>query len=163
MLDNPSYYMEHITEDDLSWLLEHKKLYSSSLQRPFEGTIETQKEWFKTLNICNMAFRVYETPRRSIGFYYAKNIDYADQSHDFTYWVDKDTRGLGLAKIVLQRGLYYSFESLGMKRVYGQVLANNWLSIRTMVNCGFKPIPKKKSVCIKDGKEIDLIMMEISK
>ncbi len=151
--------VRHINSGDLNWLYDCKIKYRQFLQRPFFGTIDTQKEWIKTLGSNNFGLMI-ERGNCAVGFYYIKNIDWINSHHEFTYWANPEVLGKGYGKLILKKGLEYSFDTLGIRKVYGEVLSNNPASIKVMKGCGFQEIGVRKNHCFNNGQSIDIIIME---
>lgn len=72
------------------------------------------------------------------GFVGLFDVDYAFQSAEIGYWVDKDAEGRGLIARGARAMLKYAFEELGLHRVELRCAASNARSIAVAERLGFR-------------------------
>lgn len=123
-----------------------------------------QLEWFESLknNEKELAF-IYQKNNEDIGFYYIRDIDWISRNHSFSYYIYKQHRGKGYGLEMLNDAIEYSFNTLNMNKIHGEVLSNNPKSIHIIKKCNFNILFTKKNHCYKQGEYHDSLYFEIER
>ena len=123
-----------------------------------------QAQWFESLknNQRELAL-IYQKNNEDVGFYYIRDIDWISRNHNFSYYIYEQYREKGNGFKMLSDAIDYSFYTLNMNKIYGEVLSNNLASIHIIKKCGFKILCSKKNHCYKNGKYYDSLYFELEK
>jgi UDP-4-amino-4,6-dideoxy-N-acetyl-beta-L-altrosamine N-acetyltransferase len=159
---NNSITFEKLDERHLEKLHNLKIESKDKVNRLYLNNLTDQKQWFQKINnspnnICLIAKNAIE---HEIGVYFIKDIDWINRHHDFTYYVFPEHRGKGLGVEVLKAGLHFSFSTLNLDKVYGEVLSSNKHSRHIMEKCGFVQVGIRYAHLKRNNSSESIVMME---
>ncbi len=126
---------------------------------------ETHKGWIenKIKKGSDVAFIIF-LDEVAAGCVYLRNIDQKNKTAELGIFLKPGiSRGKGLGTFAINKILQYSFEELGLEKVYLEVLDFNLNAIALYEKLNFKIEGKLRQHIVKDGKRIDLILMGLLK
>ncbi len=108
--------------------------------------LETHKKWLASLhnpNPHNIAFFI-EYKKKFIGVTYFHSIDYIAKNTDWGIYIfDSTLRGHGIGTETLKKSLEYANNKMIMKKVFLEVLPDNYVAQKVYENVGFQFIEQK--------------------
>ena len=100
----------------------------------------------------------------SVGSVYIQSVDYVHKNAEYGIFIgDINARGKGCGTDAAKLMIRYSFETLGLHKLYLRVLANNSAAIRSYEKAGFITESIMRDEIFADGKFHDVIRMSIIK
>jgi RimJ/RimL family protein N-acetyltransferase len=130
---------------------------------------EKQAYWIKNAIEDNnqINFIIKELTKNSwysVGTLALQNIDYRNRKAEYVrLLIDKNYRGGGIAYQAEKLLLEYSFNYLNLNKIYCQTYIDNEAVINLHLKTGFKKIGIHKNHIYREGKYIDVQIMEILK
>ncbi|MDE7273224.1 MAG: GNAT family N-acetyltransferase [Lachnospiraceae bacterium] len=100
----------------------------------------------------NRHFAVVNEADEYLGTISLKNISLTDQSAEYAIVVRSRARGTGAAKLATEDILTYAFDTLGLHKVYLNVLEKNERARRFYAKCGFVYEGTSRDAIVLDGK-----------
>ena len=150
--------------DDLDALYELKLETQNNTNDLFLKNKEEQLYWLESVNAnANCLPLIYTKENVDTGFYYIRDIDWISRHHCFSYYLFKEHRGKKLSKGFLSDGINYSFNTLNMNKIYGEVLTNNHVSVNVIKSLGFQILCEKKNHCYKNDEYHNVLYFELEK
>ena len=121
----------------LEWM--HEKDINKAFQQPFGKFMEENVVHFidNSFNDKNRHFAIVNESDEYLGTVSLKNISQADRSAEYAIIVRSVARGMGVARIATEDILNYAFDTLGLHRVYLNVLEHNERARHFYTKCGF--------------------------
>ena len=99
-----------------------------------------------------------------VGSVYIQSVDYVHKNAEYGIFIgDIDARGKGCGTDAAKLMICYSFEYLGLHKLYLRVLADNRAAIRSYEKAGFITEGILRDEIFADGKFHDVIRMSIIK
>lgn len=86
----------------------------------------------------NLHFAIVEDNDEYLGTISLKNVDMIDKNAEYAIVLRKKAIGKGVAKKATELVLEYAFDTIGLNKVYFNVLKNNKRAIRFYEKLGFK-------------------------
>jgi len=130
---------------------------------------EKQKDWINNaINDNNQInFIIQELIKNSwwaVGTLALQNIDWRNKKVEYVrLLIDKKHRGKGIAYKAEKLLLDYAFNYLNLNKIYCQTYIDNEAVINLHLKTGFKKIGIHKNHIYREGKYIDIQIMEILK
>lgn len=136
----------------LEWM--HDKNIKNAFRYPFEqSTVESAIQFIdNSFSETDRHFAVVSEADEYLGTISLKNISQADRSAEYAIVVRSMARGTGVAKLATQEVLEYAFGTLGLHKVYLNVLAKNERARHFYVKCGFVYEGTSKDAILLDGR-----------
>lgn len=128
-------------------------------------TLEGQKKWLEKITADpTLRYWVVELEKEPIGLINIESIDKKKRECTWGYYIgEKSKRSIKLA-ISLEKSLYhYIFNNLAVDVVRSEILRINEGVIKLHLLCGSKIDEFAKKSIIKNGKEMEVVCMYISK
>lgn len=120
-------------------------------------SLETEKKWVEhaikeheSLKTVRFGVVLKET-NEIIGLFFLKNIDFVSKQTKYGILIGEN-RGKGIAKEALILLLEYTFLELGLERISGGTLEDNFASIKTIESVGFVREGVLRNGAYKNGK-----------
>ena len=91
-------------------------------------------------------------------------IDLANHRAEIGYWLNKESRGLGIGTTAVKLITEYGLMTMGFRRIYGLVDTRNEASQKVLLKAGYEyEGTLKKHVTRGDGSQIDMALFAITK
>jgi UDP-4-amino-4,6-dideoxy-N-acetyl-beta-L-altrosamine N-acetyltransferase len=121
------------------------------------------KQWLEKLKTKNNNKAwIIKYKGRPIGLVSLSNIDYKKRSTDWgLYIADEKIKGKGIGSLTLYKLMKMVFDEMNFNKMYTKVLDNNHVAIGLYEKFSFKKEGKPKEKLTKDGKHIDIFIMEL--
>jgi UDP-4-amino-4,6-dideoxy-N-acetyl-beta-L-altrosamine N-acetyltransferase len=122
------------------------------------------KAWFDLLKMHkDNKYLVFEREDKPFGLVYFTDIDEKNRRCYWGFYVgEKDSpKGTGTAMGLM--GIEYAFETLGIRKIIGEVFVFNKASFSFFNRLGFKEEGQLKKHALKDGKYEDVIIFALFK
>lgn len=160
-----------LTKSDLEKTLEWhnqddiRDLYAG---HPFPVNREMEEKWYEKILYSNYPTTVFGIEKikekKLIGIVLLKDIHSINRSCEFAIYIgDKDERGKGYSKEATLLSLEFSFNKLGMNRVFLKVLEENMAAKKLYEKCNFKMEGILRNSNYKNGEYKSEIIMSILK
>lgn len=136
----------------LEWM--HDKVdIRKAFRFPFEeSTMESVTKFIDdSFSDVSRHFAIVNEADEYLGTVSLKNISYEDKSAEYAIVVRKAVRGTGVAKLATEEVLGYAFHTLGLHRVYLNVLEKNVRARHFYEKCGFVYEGTSKDAILLDG------------
>lgn len=136
----------------LEWM--HDKDTTRAFRFPFEqATVESAAKFIEnSFSDTNKHFAVVDEKDEYLGTVSLKNISQENKSAEYAIVVRRAARGTGIAKRATENVLDYAFHTLGLHKVYLNVLERNEHARRFYVKCGFVYEGTSRDAIIRDGR-----------
>lgn len=136
----------------LEWM--HEKNIKNAFRFPFErSTLESVTQFIdSSFSDTDRHFAIVSETDEYLGTISLKNISQADRSAEYAIVVRRVARGTGVAKLATQEILDYAFETMGLHKVYLNVLEKNERARHFYVKCGFVYEGISKDAIFLDGR-----------
>lgn len=136
----------------LEWM--HDQDTKRAFRYPFEqSTVESVTEFIdNSFSDTNRHFAVVNKEDEYLGTVSLKNISEVNRSAEYAIVVRTVARGTGVAKLATENVLKYAFDTLGLHRVYLNVLEKNDRARRFYTKCGFVYEGTSKDAIILNGR-----------
>lgn len=160
-------YLRPITKKDtdlvVSWRNNQRIQNNFIFQGPF--TREIHNHWLDTEVADGRVVQfiiIEKLGQHPIGSVYLRDIDYEKKCAEYGIFIGEDVAvGKGYGTQATKKVIAYAFETLGLKRIYLKVFADNLNAIQSYKDVGFKVTNYKKDAIEKNGVFRDLIFMEL--
>lgn len=135
----------------LEWM--HDKNINKAFRFPFEkSTLESVTKFIdNSFTDTNRHFAIADDNDEYLGTVSLKNISMANKSAEYSIVVRSAARGTGAAKLATENVLDYAFDTLGLHKVYLNVLERNEHARRFYIKCGFVYEGTSKDAIILNG------------
>lgn len=167
MEEDGSVYLRLLTKDDtdniVKWRNNDKVRKNFIYQELF--TSESHEKWIvdmidtgKVIQmiICEMSS---DTP---IGSVYIRDIDYKHKKAEYGIFIGEDSsRGKGYGSAVARMMVQYSFQEIGLHKLFLRVFADNTQAIQSYENAGFVKEAFLKDDVYVDNKYKDIVLMAV--
>ncbi len=101
---------------------------------------------------------------KPVGLVTLSDIDYKNKITDWGFYIaDESMRGKGIGRLVLQKLMNIVFEEMEFNKIKTMVLENNSVALSLYEKFGFKKVGKMQEKLERNGKQIDVFIMDISK
>ncbi|OGV51858.1 MAG: hypothetical protein A2X49_03560 [Lentisphaerae bacterium GWF2_52_8] len=130
------------------------------------NSLSQERQWLSGLpglEPRTISWGVENTQRELVGFCQIKHIDYFARHGEFSILVGPDYRGNGFGKAATEAVLAYCFGSLNLRKVYLYVSVTNQRAAQLYASLGFQKVGTLKEHAYRDGKYLDVDIMEIFK
>ncbi|MDE7477824.1 MAG: GNAT family N-acetyltransferase [Lachnospiraceae bacterium] len=136
----------------LEWM--HDRDTNRAFRFPFgQSTMESVTRFIdNSFSDTNRHFAVVNEADEYLGTVSLKNISQANQSAEYAIVVRSMARGTGVAKLATENILGYAFDTLGLHRVYLNVLERNERARHFYTKCGFEYEGTSKDAIILNGR-----------
>lgn len=136
----------------LEWM--HDRDIKQAFRYPFEqSTLESVTAFIEnSFTETDRHFAVVDDADEYLGTISLKNISYEDCSAEYAIIIRRRARGTGVAARATRELLAYAFDTLGLHRVYLNVLAKNEGARHFYIKCGFVYEGTTKDAIVLDGK-----------
>ena len=136
----------------LEWM--HDKDTNRAFRFPFEkSTLESVTEFIdNSFSDVNKHFAVVDEKDEYLGTVSLKNISTVTKSAEYAIVVRSVARGTGVAKLATENILDYAFHTLGLHKVYLNVLERNEHARHFYIKCGFEYEGTSRDAIILDGR-----------
>lgn len=136
----------------LEWM--HDNDTKRAFRYPFgQSTMESVTEFIdNSFSDANRHFAVVNEEDEYLGTVSLKNISEADRSAEYAIVVRSVARGTGAAKLATENVLQYAFDTLGLHRVYLNVLEKNDRARHFYTKCGFLYEGTSKDAIMLNGR-----------
>ncbi|MDE7324454.1 MAG: GNAT family N-acetyltransferase [Lachnospiraceae bacterium] len=133
--------IRRLEHKDASLMLEwmHEKDINRAFRQPFgKFTAENAVHFIdNSFTDKNRHFAVVNESDEYLGTVSLKNISQEDRSAEYAIIVRSAVRGTGAARLATENILNYAFDTLGLHRVYLNVLEQNERARHFYAKCGF--------------------------
>jgi len=128
-------------------------------------TKEEHKKWIeKLINDDTAKAWIIKYNEKPVGLVSLSNIDYKNKSTEWGFYLaDESVRGKGIGSVALYKLIEYVFEKMNFDKMKTMVLENNFVALKLYEKFGFKREGKLKEKLVRDGKQIDVFLMELLK
>ena len=157
-LFNPKIKFRSMEVDDLSDFLEIRNLSKEFLHNNSSFTLEQSTEWFKK---TNPIFYVIELGNIIIGYFRTSNWD--GNSPYIGCDIHPDFRGLGLGYLSYLKFIDRIYSEFNISSLKLEVLSTNVRAKNLYYKLGFIDIGVSEDKIIRDGIQVDSIIMELKK
>ncbi len=160
-------YLRPMTREDTDLIVSWRNLDSVRkkfiYQAPF--TREGHENWIRTMvetgKVVQMIICLEETGR-AVGSVYIRDIDRRHLKAEYGIFIGvEECRGLGIGTMAARLMIRYSFEELGLHRLYLRVYADNQQAIRSYEKAGFVREAYLKEDVRIDGVYRDIVLMAV--
>jgi len=130
--------------------------------RPVSRAVE--REWLRrkrapTAQEINLAVCAAKG-RRHVGNIYLRNLDWVARYGELHLFIgDRSDRGKGYGRSAVRQMADLAFRTLGLRRLYLRVLADNAAAIKTYEKCGFVVEGRLRRHAFKGGRFKDMLVM----
>lgn len=126
---------------------------------------EEHNRWIEKLkNDENKKAWIIKNDKKPIGFVQLLNIDFINRTTEWGFYIyDKKARGKGFGYASLLKLMKIVFEEMNLEKMCTKVLENNNIALKLYKKFGFENEGKLKEKLDRDGKEISVYIMSISK
>lgn len=137
----------------LEWMHDKQDI-RRAFRSPFEkSTVESVTAFIdNSFTDTNRHFAIANDADEYLGTVSLKNISQEDRSAEYAIVVRKSARGTGAAKLATEEVLDYAFHTLGLHRVYLNVLEKNEHARHFYTKCGFEYEGTSKDAILLDGR-----------
>jgi len=114
-----------------------------TIMHPFPVTEKLEKEWFEKAitDISNKRFIftiVENETQNAIGYFQLTNINFIDRNANLGIVIgEKNYQGKGLGKEIMELGIGYGFNFIGLHKISLDVLSDNEMAIKLYKRIGF--------------------------
>jgi UDP-4-amino-4,6-dideoxy-N-acetyl-beta-L-altrosamine N-acetyltransferase len=126
---------------------------------------EEHKKWIEKLRKKDSGIAwIIRYNGKSVGLAQLSNIDYENKITEWGYYIAEEafqSKGIGTAS--LKKLIKYVFEEMDFLKMKTIVLENNSVAIKLYEKFGFKKKGELNEKLIREGKQISIIEMELSK
>lgn len=99
-----------------------------------------------------------------IGSTYLRDINEDDKSAEYGVFIGEEGyRGQGIGKEILALTMKYSWDELGLKKLYARAIATNQASVQSFLHSGFEIVETVGNVACSDGTNEDMVFMSINR
>jgi RimJ/RimL family protein N-acetyltransferase len=139
-------------------------LYASLVGTFVPSSLATERAWLERVSAWseharNFALCAHEDDRL-IGLCYLRDIEWTHRRSELHILIGDDRdRGRGLGRAAVDLLLDHAFDTLGLARVYLQVLAGNVAARRLYAACGFLEEGRLRGHAFKNGRSEDVLVM----
>lgn len=148
--------LRRLERKDAEFMLEwmHDKDIRQAFRFPFEqSTLESVTAFIdNSFSDTDRHFAVVDAADEYLGTISLKNISREDYSAEYAIVIRRRARGTGVAKRATRELLEYAFDTLGLHKVYLNVLEKNERARRLYAKCGFEYEGLSKDAIMLDGK-----------
>ena len=126
---------------------------------------EEHNRWIKNLRVKNdsKAWIIF-IDEKPIGLVSLSDIDYERKETEWGFYIaDEDFRGKGLGKTVLKKLMKMVFDDMGFEKMNTMVLDNNPVALHLYKKLGFRVLGNHNEKNVRDGEEVEIKIMSISK
>ena len=117
-----------------------------------KNSITMQKEYKKdNSRRVSLHWAVVDDNDDYLGTISLKNIDRVTNDSEYAISLSSDSYGKGIATMATNKLLAYAFESIGVQKIYLNVLADNERAIRFYEKIGFIPEKDSQNYQLIDG------------
>jgi len=160
-------YLRPMTYDDTDLIVAWRNSDSVRKNFIYQGlfTRESHENWIRTMidtgKVVQMMICLAKT-EEAVGSVYIRDIDRQHQKAEYGIFIgDASCRGRGIGTAAAGLMIRYTFEGLGLHRLFLRVYADNRQAIGSYEKAGFvREAYLKDDVCI-DGQFRDIVLMAI--
>lgn len=126
------------------------------LGHPFPVNIEMESKWYEKILGSNFPVTVFGIEASEngtlVGLVMIRDINMINRSAEFAIYIgDEHNRGKGYASAATGEAVKFSFDSLGLHRVWLRVMTDNEAAIKLYEAAGFKREGTLRHSAFKDG------------
>lgn len=165
--ENTGIYLRPMTYEDTDLVVKWRNTDAVRKNFIYQAlfTRESHENWIKTKvetgEVVQMIICEAGTDK-PVGSVYIRDIDRNHQKAEYGIFIgEEDARGKGYGTSAARLMIRYSFEELGLHRLFLRVYADNQQAIRSYEKAGFeKEAYLREDVCI-DGVFRDIVLMGV--
>ena len=165
--ENTGIYLRPMTYEDTDLVVKWRNTDAVRKNFIYQAlfTRESHENWIKTKvetgEVVQMIICEFDTDK-PVGSVYIRDIDRNHQKAEYGIFIGEEAaRGKGYGTSAARLMIRYSFEELGLHRLFLRVYADNQQAIRSYEKAGFeKEAYLREDVCI-DGVFRDIVLMGI--
>lgn len=125
-------------------------------------TKEEHQKWIEKLKKDTAKAWIIKYDGKPVGLSSLSNIDHKNKTTEWGFYIAYESaRGKGIGSASLYKLMEYVFDKMNFKKMYTKVLENNTVAIRLYEKFGFKNEGMLKEKLLRDGKQINVILMGI--
>ena len=151
------------TADILRWRNSPHVMEHFIIREPL--TEETHRRWLEekvAKGLSEQFIIVLKENGKAIGTQYYQRIDREKLSAEFGIFIgEKDEMGKGYGPEVLELAIKHARDDMGLKSIELRVIADNEAAYKLYSGYGFKVIPGSTEKKVYDGKETEILHMEL--
>jgi len=135
---------------------------------PFPVNEEFENAWYDKILTNNFPTTVFGVEhikdKKLIGLFLLKDISLINRKAELAIYIgDANYKGQGLSKEILQQGLEFGYNKLGLNRIDLKVIDNNSVAIKLYTSSGFIKEGSLRESVYKNGEFRDEIQMSLLK
>ena len=122
---------------------------------------EQQRQWFER-QVTDKQNQIFIAEAdEPVGYGQLHHIDYFHRCCELGCHIGRAFQGCGHGKALVQELLQTAFVTLGMHRVYLQVMERNERAISVYKSCGFRQEGVQRDAAYKAGQYVNVVLMSI--
>ncbi|MEE4198450.1 MAG: GNAT family protein [Bacteroidales bacterium] len=136
-----------------------------TMMHPYPVTEKLEKIWFEKAisDISNKRYLfsiIYNENNQLIGYFQLTDVNFINRNANLGIVIgEKDYQEKGLGKEIMQLGLDYGFNYLGLYKIFLEVLTNNKKAIRLYEKVNFQIEGEKKQHFFWNNKYYNILLM----
>lgn len=151
------------TADILRWRNSPHVMEHFIIREPL--TEEVHRDWLENKvakGLSEQFIIIVKDSGKAIGSQYYQRIDREKKSAEFGIFIgEKEETGKGYGPEVLELAIEHARDDMGLKSIELRVIADNEAAYKLYSGHGFKVIPGSTEKKVYDGKETEILHMEL--
>ena len=168
MIEGTKVNLRPITEEDTGLILKWRNSERVSNNFIFSEklTAEMHKKWLEekvNQHLVEQFIIIEKESNKPIGSVYFRDIDKTKKEAEYGIFIGEDHAiGKGYGNETAKLALKYAFETMGLKRIFLRVFADNKAAIKSYENAGFK-LMNREEIINKNEEDRKLVFMDIER